>query len=57
MITFEEFIKSIYYTQYYIIIPLLNRMKIQKSQFIKNNKYDFNKEKQFLKQLYDKNFT
>ena len=30
MITFEEFCKTCYYTQYNIVIPLVNRMKINK---------------------------
>lgn len=54
-LTEEEFIKTCYYTQYDIVVPLLNRKKVSKVQFIdgKTGKYDFKKEKDYLKQLYN----
>ncbi len=33
MLTFEEFEKTCYHTQYNIVIPLVNRMQINKLEF------------------------
>ena len=55
----QEFINHCYHTRLNIVIPALN-MKIDKVQFINNklktvNKYEFKKEKNYLKDIYEKN--
>lgn len=54
-LSWEEFEKSCYHTQYYVIVPLLNRMKINKLELITKGKYDENKLKSKLLELYDSN--
>lgn len=58
--SYDEFKKTIFYTQNKLIIPLLGRISIDKSNFMnsklkRRNKYDFKKEDKFLKELYEKN--
>jgi hypothetical protein len=55
-LTFEEFKKSCYHTQYYVIVPLLNRMKINKLELLTKGKYDSEKLDNILLDLYEKNF-
>jgi len=54
-LTFEEFEKSCYHIQYYVIVPLLNRMKLNKLEFLTKGKYDKEKLKSKLLELYDSN--
>jgi rhamnogalacturonyl hydrolase YesR len=52
--TFEEFKKTIYYTEKRIVIPLLG-IKLEKVDYIKNGKILFDKIESTLKELYEKN--
>lgn len=54
-LSFEEFEKSCYHTQYYVIVPLLHRMKLNKLEFLTKGKYDKDKLKSKLLELYDSN--
>lgn len=56
MITFEEFEKTCYHTQYNIVIPLVNRMKINKLEFITRGKFDNNKLRSKLVEIYEEKF-
>lgn len=56
MITFEEFEKTCYHTQYYIVIPLVNRMKINKLEFYTKGKLDNNKLRSKLIEIYEEKF-
>ena len=55
--SYDEFKKTIFYTANKMILPLLGRISIDKTKFInkRKKKYDFNKEDEFLKELYEKN--
>lgn len=55
-LTFEEFEKTCYHTQYSIIIPLLNRMKINKLEFFTKGKLDNNKIRSKLREIYEEKF-
>ncbi len=55
MLTLEEFIKTVYHTEKYIVIPSLSRRKVNKAQFINNKgKYDIHAQNEYLKILYEK---
>lgn len=59
-LTFEEFKKTIFYTDNKMVIPLLGRISIDKTKFINNkikkkNKYDFEKEEKYLRKIYEMN--
>ena len=56
MITFEEFEKSCYHTQYHIVIPLINRMKVNKLEFMTKGKLDNDKIRSKLMSVYEKKF-
>lgn len=56
MITFEEFYKTCYHTQYNIVLPLVNRMKINKLEFMTKGKIDNNKIKSKLMEIYEEKF-
>ena len=57
MISLEEFIKSTYHTRLYIIVPTMNRLKINKIKFIDGKgKYSIEKQNQYLTKLYDKQY-
>lgn len=56
-LSWEEFEKSCYHTQYYVIVPLLNRMKINKLELFTKGKYDNNKLNKLLLDLYDSNLN
>ena len=56
MITFEEFEKTCYHTQYNVVIPLVNRMKINKLEFFTKGKLDNEKLRIKLMEIYEKNF-
>ena len=56
MIDFETFEKTCYYTQYSIVIPLVNRMRINKLEFMTKGKFDSNKLRIKLMEIYEKHF-
>lgn len=56
MISFEEFEKSCYHTQYYVIAPLLNRMKLNKLEFLTKGRYDNEKLRSKLIEIYEEKF-
>lgn len=56
MISFDEFQKSCYHTQFYVIVPLLRRMKINKLELFTRGKLDNDKLNKILLDLYEKNF-
>ena len=53
MISFTEFEKTCYHTQYNIVIPLVNRMKINKLEFMTKGKFDNNKLRSKLMKIYE----
>ena len=55
-ITWEEFEKSCYHTQYNIVIPLVNRMRINKLEFITKGKLDNDKLRSKLMKIYEEKF-
>ena len=55
-ITWEEFYKTCYHTQYNIVIPLVNRMKINKLEFMTKGKLDNNKHRSKLMEIYEEKF-
>ena len=56
MITFEEFIKTCYHTQYNIVIPLVDRMRINKLEFMTKGKLDSEKLRSKLMEIYEEKF-
>ena len=56
MITFEEFEKTCYHTQYSIVLPLVNRMKINKLEFMTKGKFDNYKLRSKLMEIYEEKF-
>ena len=56
MITFEEFCKTCYYTQYNIVIPLVDRMRINKLEFMTKGKLDNDKLRSKLMEIYEEKF-
>lgn len=56
MITFAEFEKTCYHTQYNIVIPLVNRMRINKLEFLTKGKFDNNKLRNKLMKIYEEKF-
>ena len=56
MITFEEFVKTCYYTQYNIVIPLVDRMRINKLEFFTKGKLDNDKLRSKLMEIYEEKF-
>ena len=55
-ITWEEYEKSCYHTQYNIVIPLVNRMRINKLEFITKGKLDNEKLRSKLMEIYEEKF-
>jgi len=55
-ITWEEFEKTCYHTQYSIVIPLVNRMRINKLEFFTKGKLDNNKLRSKLMEIYEEKF-
>ena len=53
MITFSEFEKSCYHTQYNIVLPLVNRMQINKLEFFTKGKLDNDKLRSKLMEIYE----
>ena len=56
MITFEEFEKTCYHTQYSIVLPLVDRMKVNKLEFLTKGKLDNNKLRSKLMEIYEEKF-
>ena len=56
IISFAEFEKSCYHTQYNIVIPLVNRMQINKLEFFTKGKLDNDKLRSKLMEIYEKKF-
>ena len=55
MIDFETFVKTCYHTQYSIVIPLVNRMRINKLEFMTKGKLDNDKLRSKLMEIYEEN--
>ena len=56
MITFSEFEKTCYYTQYSIVLPLVDRMRINKLEFMTKGKLDNDKLRSKLMEIYEEKF-
>ena len=56
MITFEEFVKTCYHTQYNIVLPLVDRMRINKLEFMTKGKLDNDKLRSKLMEIYEEKF-
>lgn len=56
MISFGEFEKTCYHTHYNVIIPLVNRMKINKLEFMTKGKIDNDKLRSKLMEIYEQKF-
>ena len=56
MVTFSEFEKSCYHTQYSIVLPLVNRMRINKLGFMTKGKLDNDKLRSKLMEIYEEKF-
>lgn len=55
--TEDEFLKHVYHTRLYVIIPVLNRAKLDKRDFInKRGKFDNRKLTAHLKKVWALNF-
>lgn len=55
--TLDEFLKHVYHTRLYVIIPALNRAKIDKRDFIKRGKFDNKKLEAHLTKIWENNFN
>jgi hypothetical protein len=55
-ITWEEFEKTCYHTQYNIVIPLVDRMRINKLEFMTKGKLDNDKLRSKLMGIYEEKF-
>ena len=55
-LTFEEFCKTCYHTQYNIVIPLVDRMRINKLEFMTKGKLDNDKLRSKLMGIYEEKF-
>lgn len=53
--TFQEFLKTIYYTEFHVHIPLLNRMKVNKLDYFVKGKLNLEKLNTKLYEIYEKN--
>ena len=56
MISFEEFEKTCYHTQYNIVIPLVDRMRINKLEFMTKGKLNNDKLRSKLMEIYEEKF-
>jgi len=52
---FNDFKDNLYQLRTYIIIPNLG-IRVDKTQFIINGKYDTNAEEDYLRKIYEKNY-
>ena len=55
-ITWEEFEKTCYHTQYNIVMPLVDRMRINKLEFMTKGKLDSDKLRSKLMEIYEEKF-
>ena len=55
-ITWEEFEKTCYHTQYNIVIPLVDRIRINKLEFMTKGKLDNDKLRSKLMEIYEERF-
>jgi len=53
--SYDEFKKTIFYTKNKVIVPLLGRISIDKTEFLIKEKYSFKKEDVILIKIYEKN--
>jgi len=56
IISFEEFEKTCYHTQYRIVLPLVDRMRINKLEFFTKGKFDNDKLRSKLMEIYEEKF-
>ena len=56
MITFSEFEKTCYHTQYSIVIPLVDRIRINKLEFFTKGKLESEKLRSKLMEIYEEKF-
>ena len=56
MIDFETFEKTCYHTQYSIVLPLVDRMRINKLEFMTKGKLDNDKLRSKLMEIYEEKF-
>jgi len=56
IMSFDEFKKTIYYTEKYIIIPPLRRIRIEKTKFMIKGKFNQKKLDKYLEELYNNKF-
>jgi hypothetical protein len=56
MLSFEEFEKTCYHTQYSIVLPLVDRMRINKLEFMTKDKLDNDKLRSKLMEIYEEKF-
>ena len=56
IISFAEFEKTCYHTQYNIVIPLVDRMRINKLEFMTKGKLDNDKLRSKLMEIYEEKF-
>jgi hypothetical protein len=54
--TLSEFKKSVYHTEKNVIIPSLNRLRIDKTKFIIKGKYKPELLNDYLEELYEDNY-
>lgn len=54
-LSFEEFKKTVFHTQYKIRIPLLN-ISLEKKDYFTKGKYDLRKVESVLLEIYEQNF-
>lgn len=52
--TLDEFKKSVYHTRLYVIIPSLNRVKLNKQLFMKKGKLDIKSLDKHLEEIYNR---
>jgi hypothetical protein len=56
--TLDDFLKQVYHTQYYVVIPALGRAKIEKKDFFnKGGRLDSKKLNAHLCKVYELNFN
>lgn len=56
--TLDDFLKHVYHTQYYVVIPALKRAKLDKRDFLnKKGRLDNKRLHSHLCKLYDLNFN
>lgn len=56
-ISFKEFYGTCYHTQYHLHIPLLDRMRLDKRDYLTRGKYDNTKLEKALYDIYEQNLS